>query len=247
MGPPQISIVGATPDSKVGDLPQQHCALLAPPGSTPMRESRNKAGRKSSRTARKDSPPSQPSHQALPIRQTPSQLQSQSQAPIPPMYAPSSSSPLAMEVENDEFSPPPLPIPPPRGIEDSPSQGLETRMDEIMPAGAPGDEGDEETWDPNSTSTLSPSSVPPTSRSHRQSGEIGNNGMVPQILVTSPEMDAQPKPPAMPSATERTGFNSGQGGTRGAYRQPFVTSAAKGRYKASVEDDPDSPGNAFYD
>ena len=111
MGPPQIAIVGATPDSKVGDLPQQHRALLAPPGSTPMRESRNKAGRKSSRTARKHSPQSQPSQQALPIRQTPSQLQSQSQAPIPLMYAPSSSSPLAMEVENGEFSPPPLPIP----------------------------------------------------------------------------------------------------------------------------------------
>ena len=142
MGPPQIAIVGATPDSKVGDLPQHvDLALLAPPDSVPARESRNKAGRKSSRTARKDSPPQQP----LPIRQTPSQLQSQSQAPIPLMYAPSSSSPLAMEVENGEFSPPPLPIPPPRGIEDSPSQGLETRMEEIMPTGAHGDEGDEET------------------------------------------------------------------------------------------------------
>ena len=41
------------------------------------------------------------------------------------------------------------------------------------------------------------------------------------------------------------GFNSGQGGTRGASGQPPVTSAPKGRYKASVEDDPDSPGNAF--
>ena len=49
-----------------------------------------------------------------------------------------------MEVENTEFSPPPLQIPPPRGIEDSPSQGLETRMDEIMPVETRGDEGDEE-------------------------------------------------------------------------------------------------------
>ena len=90
----------------------------------------------------------------------------------------------------------------------------------------------------------------PPSRPHWQSGEIGNNEMVLQILMTSPEMDAQPKPPAgptvqLPSATDRAGFNSSQGGTRGAYGQPPVTSAAKGRYKASVEDDPDSPGNAF--
>ena len=144
MGPPQIAIVGDIPDSKAGELPQHVDSLLAPPDSGPTRESRNKAGRKFSRGARQGSPPSQPSQQALAMRQTPSQLQSQSQAPIPLMYVPSSSSPLVMEVENSEFSPPPLPIPPPRGIEDLPLQGLETRMDEIMPAGAHGDEGDEE-------------------------------------------------------------------------------------------------------
>ena len=92
--------------------------------------------------------------------------------------------------------------------------------------------------------------MPPTSRSHWQSGETGNDATVTQVLVTSPEMDAQPKPPTMPTveppiAADRTGFNSSQGGTRGVYRQPPVTSIAKERYKASVADDPDSPGNAF--
>ena len=144
----------------------------------------------------------------------------------------------------------PLPIPPLGGIEVSPSQGRETGMDEIMPAGAHGDEGNEQAWNLNSVSTLPPSSVLPTSRSYWQSGEIGNNATVPQILMTSPEMDVHPKPPAGPTVqllntTDRTDFNSGQGGTRGAHGQPSVTSAAKGRHKASVEDDPDSHGNAF--
>ena len=123
-------------------------------------------------------------------------------------------------------------------------------MDEIMPAGAHGDEENEQAWNLNFVSTLPPSSVLPTSRSYWQSGEIGNNATVPQILMTSPEMDAHPKPPAgptvqLPNTTDRTDFNSGQGGMRGAYGQPSVTSAAKGQHKASVEDDPDSHGNAF--
>ena len=248
MGPPQIAVVGATPDSKVGDLPQHvDHALLAPPGAAP-RESRNKSGRKSSRATRNDSPPSQQSQQALPIRQMPSQ--SQTQGPTPLMYMPSSSSPLAAEMVNGESSPPPLPIPPPRGLEDSPSQGLETRMEEIMPAGAYGDKGDEEIWDSNPASFLPPSSMPPTSRSHWQSGEVGNNVAVPQIWVTSPEMDARvSKPPAVPTvqptgATDRAALNWNQGTAREVYGQPPV-SAAKGRHKASVEDDPESPGNTF--
>ena len=50
MDSPQIAIVGATPDSEVGDLLQQHVnhALLALPDWVPMQELRNKAGRKSS-------------------------------------------------------------------------------------------------------------------------------------------------------------------------------------------------------
>jgi len=243
MGPPQIAIVGATPDSQAGALPQHvDHAMLAPPDAAPKRESRSKSGRKSSRATRNDSPPSQ---QALPIRQMPSQ--SQTQGPTPLMYMPSSSSPLATEVDNGESSPPPLPIPPPRGLEDSPSHGLETRMEEIMPAGTHGDEGDEETWDSNLVSFPPPSSMPPTSRPHWQSGEVGNNVAVPQIWVTSPEMDARvSKPPAVPTvqptgATDRAALISNRGTTREIYGHPPVSSAAKGWHKASVEDDPESP------
>jgi len=168
---PQIAVVGATVKLVISPSTPIMPTLLAP-----TRESRSKSGWKSSRATRNDSPPSQ---QALPIRQMPSQ--SQTQGPTPLMYMPPSSSPLATEVDNG----PPLPIPSPRGLEDSPSHGLETRMEEIMPAGTHGDEGDEETWDSNLVSFPPPSSMPPTSRPHWQSGEVGNNVAVPQIWVTS--------------------------------------------------------------
>jgi len=61
-------------------------------------------------------------------------------------------------------------------------------------------------------------------------------------------MDARvSKPPAVPSvqptgATDRAALISNHGTTREIYGHPPVSSAAKGRNKASVEDDPEFLG-----
>ncbi|KAI6005510.1 hypothetical protein EDD15DRAFT_644420 [Pisolithus albus] len=63
MTPPQIAIVGATPDSKAGDLPHQRVddALLIPPDPSSAREAKTKSsrGQRSKRAPRSDLPSSQ--------------------------------------------------------------------------------------------------------------------------------------------------------------------------------------------
>lgn len=250
MSPPHIAIVGATPDSKAGDLPHQRVdnALLTPPDPASTRDARTKPSREQrpKRARRNDLLPSQQPQQ--PPMQT--QMQSHTSA----MYhAPSFSSPLVTEGETGSFSPPPLPIPAPRGLEDSPAQAIETRLDEMVPAAVRGDDADND-WNtkpspsslkggrqPMPTSSFDP---PSTSRSHWQSNETGYLSTVPQISITAPQTDPRPpKPVVMPhfqssvTADGRTGFHPNQSTTRVSQSQP---SAAPAKI-------PDSPLNALAD
>lgn len=124
--PPQIAVVGATPVSMAHNLPQGRIdhAFLAPPFPAPTLVSRT-----TSSSQNQQPQPSQPA-----VRETPSPSY---QPQLAPVHAPSLFQPYrppSFPSEDDgQFSPPPLPIPPPKGLEDSPPPPIETRTTEIIP------------------------------------------------------------------------------------------------------------------
>lgn len=265
MSPPQIAIVGATPDSKVGDLPHQRVddALLIPPDPSSARDARTKSsrGQRSKRAPRNDLPSSQQQQQPT-SRQAPAQTRTQFQTSA--MYhTPPFSSSLAPDVETSQSSPPPLPIPPPRGLEDSPAQAIETRLDEMMPAAAGGDDDDDE-WDtkpsppswkggqqPTSASTFNPQS---TSRSPWQSNETGYHSTLPHIHVTAPQTDPRSsKPATMPPLQSSVATDNKMGFHQTTARMSTIPQSqpsavpAKTRPKVTIEHVPDSPSNALTD